>query len=166
MKPSCWIIMGVAGSGKTTVGRALAERLTWRFIEGDDFHSPGSIRKMAQGIPLTDADRGDWLAGIHAAIRSGRPAVVACSALKEKYRRILRGDLEGVRFAFLNGDIDLFYQRLSRREDHFMGASMLRSQFEDLEIPAPEAAVHLDASRPADENVSALARFTRSLNVK
>jgi gluconokinase len=150
----CIVIMGVAGSGKTTIGRLLAKRLGWRFIEGDNFHDPGNLRKMAQGTPLTDSDRGGWLARLHEAIVENRPAVVACSALKRSYRRMLQGDLAGVRLVYLSGDFDLFYERLSGRKDHYMGASMLRSQFADLEVPDLEEATHIDASRPADEIVA------------
>jgi len=152
----CIVIMGVAGSGKTTIGRMLAERLGWRFIEGDDFHEPENVGKMSQGIPLTDEDRAGWLAHLHKAIVEDRPAVVACSALKRSYRRILQGDLAGVRFVYLSGDFDQFFERLSGRVDHFMGAAMLRSQFVDLEVPSLEEAIHIDASRPADEIVSAI----------
>ena len=146
--------MGVAGSGKSTIGRLLAERTGRRFIEGDDFHDPESVRKMSEGIPLTDTDRSGWLARLHTELRTGEASVLACSALKANYRRELQGDLEGVRFVFLFGEYDLFLDRLRRRKGHFMGTGMLHSQFEDLEIPSPEEALHIDAARPIDEIVA------------
>lgn len=156
---SAWkiiILMGVAGSGKTTIGRLLAKRLGRRFIEGDDFHDPESVRKMAEGIPLTDADRTGWLNRLHAEIAAGGRCVVACSALKSRYREILQGDLDGVGFVYLMGDFDLFFDRLSGRKGHYMGAGMLRSQFADLEVPGPGEAMMIDASRPVDEIVAEL----------
>lgn len=151
--PKQIILMGVAGSGKSTIGRALAARLGWRFIEGDDYHDPESVRKMASGTPLTDADRAGWLARLYSELRTGGPSVLACSALKERYRGVLRGDLEGVLFVFLRGDFDLFLGRLEQRTGHYMGAGMLRSQFEDLEIPTVAEALHVDASRSEEEIV-------------
>jgi gluconokinase len=155
----CLIIMGVSGSGKTTIGRRLAERVGWRFIEGDDFHSPENIEKMTRGIPLTDEDRNDWLARLQAEILTGEPAIVACSALKGRYRELLAGGKKSVRFIFLSGEFDLILDRLTRRKNHFMGTRMLRSQFADLEIPSTDEAVHIDSARSPEEIVSELALF-------
>jgi gluconokinase len=142
------IVMGVSGSGKTTVGRLLAERLLWDFIEGDDLHPPGNIEKMAAGVPLDDGDRAPWLRAIRAAIEActvrGGKAVVACSSLKHSYRALLAPDPADVRFAYLRGASALFAGRLRGRSGHFMKESLLPSQFEVLEEPLD--ALALDAS--------------------
>jgi len=139
------IITGVSGSGKTTVGRALARRLGYPFYEGDDFHPPQNIAKMAGGIPLDDADRAPWLDSLHALIAGiaarGESAVLACSALKEKYRERLARGVENVCFVYLYGSFDLIRARILAREEHYFEASMLRSQFEALEPPAPGEAI-------------------------
>jgi len=129
--------MGVVGSGETTVGTLLARKLGWRFADADDFHPAENIRKISQGIPLTDADRAPWLAAMRAAIQQwqsqGKSVVLACSALKHSYREELRaGD---VRFVYLKGDAQLIAQRLHSRRDHFATDSILSSQFADLEEP-------------------------------
>lgn len=149
----CIVIMGVAGSGKSTIGRKLAAALVRPFIEGDDFHGPASIQKMANGVALTDSDRSGWLDRLHAEVRTGPPSVLACSALKRSYRDTLRGKLDGMAFVYLAGDFQLFFDRLSARAGHYMGATMLESQFADLEVPSEAGALHVDASRPVDEIV-------------
>ena len=140
------LIMGVAGAGKTTVGRLLAERLHWSFYDADDFHSPENKAKMASGVPLTDADRGPWLAAIRKemeACRAGsRGAVFACSALKERYRKGLLSS--EVLLAFLKADPETIIRRVMTREDHYMKAGMVQSQFAALEPPAD--ALELDAT--------------------
>ena len=134
----CIILMGVSGCGKTTIGKALAKRLGWDFIESDDYHSAEDVRKMANGIPLTDADRQPWLRRLHATmvekLNSGRSCVVACSALKETYREVLREGLGACQFIYLQGDFELIKARMQQRT-HFMKAGMLRSQFDALEEP-------------------------------
>jgi carbohydrate kinase (thermoresistant glucokinase family) len=146
------IVMGVAGCGKTTVGRGLAEALWWEFIEADDLHPAGNVAKMSAGIALTDADRAPWLAAVRGAIDAcigrGSRAVVACSALKETHRLILAPDPAGVRFAHPRGDYSLIKDRLGGRTGHFMKESLLRSQFETLEEPA--YALTLDAAEAPD----------------
>jgi gluconokinase len=142
------VVMGVAGCGKTTVGRMLAERLLWEFIEGDALHPAANVAKMSAGIPLDDADRAPWLAAVRAAIdartsRGGR-AVVACSALKRSYRDLLAPDPAAVRFAYLRGDPSLVEGRLRGRSGHFMRADLLPSQFAALEEPLD--ALALDAA--------------------
>ena len=128
--------MGVSGCGKTTIGRLLARRLGWEYLESDEHHSQEDIRKMSSGIPLTDEDRQPWLEKINGLLReanrSARPVVIGCSALKAAYRRTLAEDVDGLVFVHLKGDYQLIYDRMQRRR-HFMGADMLRSQLEILE---------------------------------
>jgi gluconokinase len=147
-----YLVMGVSGAGKTTVGRALAAALHCDFLEGDTLHPRANIEKMAHGIPLDDADRAPWLAAIRlrleAAARAGRTLVVACSALKQRYRDTLDHGL-AVRWIYLRGDPALLHQRLEGRQGHYMKANMLASQLADLEEPAPASALILDAAQPA-----------------
>ncbi|MET0068889.1 MAG: gluconokinase, GntK/IdnK-type [Candidatus Thiodiazotropha sp.] len=134
------ILMGVSGSGKTTIGKHLAQRLGWRFIEGDDYHPVENREKMATGIPLNDKDRQPWLDALEKeitqTIESGDDAILASSALKDRYREQLRVDPEQVRLVYLCGSYELILERLKQRIGHFMKPEMLRSQFEDLERPA------------------------------
>jgi gluconokinase len=133
--------MGVSGSGKSTIGRALAERLHWRFAEGDEFHSAANVAKMRAGVALTDEDRGPWLDAIAAWIRATRAkghGVVACSALKRDYRRRITGGASDVKFVYLEGGYDTIAARLARRADHYMPLSLLRSQFDALEPPGSD----------------------------
>lgn len=140
--------MGVAGSGKSTVGRLLAERLGWPFLDGDDFHPAASVEKMRQGIPLTDADRLPWLHHLRELVSRSGSAVLACSALKESYRRILSGGDPRVRFIYLRADPALLAARLEKRTEHFFTRVLLESQIATLEEPAD--AVVVDASQPAE----------------
>ncbi len=132
------IVMGVSGCGKSTVGRLLADRLGWPFIESDDYHSADDIQKMANGIPLTDEDRWPWLNRLHDLMvgfsTQGQPVVLACSALKQSYRNLLAQGLKNILFVYLKGDYDLIFERMSNRR-HYMQAGMLRSQFDALEEP-------------------------------
>jgi carbohydrate kinase (thermoresistant glucokinase family) len=134
--------MGVSGSGKTTIGRALATRLGWSFEEGDALHPPENIAKMRAGQPLTDADRAPWLSAIAARIdewrQRGESGVITCSALKRSYRQVIIGDRREVRLVYLSGSRELIAERMSQRHDHFMPASLLDSQFETLEPPGQE----------------------------
>lgn len=146
------LLMGVSGSGKTTVGKLLANNLGWNFEDADEFHSPANIEKMSQGIPLTDEDRAPWLATLASAIRdwlSGSENVIlACSALKQKYRDQLLIDQQ-VKLVYLRGSFELILSRLQQRGSHYMKAEMLRSQFEALE--EPQNAIMVDIiSPPAD----------------
>lgn len=141
--PSVLVVMGVSGSGKTTIASLLARRLGWSFEDGDWFHPKANIEKMAAGHPLTDDDRRPWLEAIAAWIdetrAAGRHGVVACSALKRAYRDILVGDRgDAVRIVYLSGDRDLIAARMSLREGHFMPAALLDSQFATLEPPGPD----------------------------
>jgi len=139
-----YVVMGVSGCGKTTVGQGVAEALGCPFYDGDDFHPPENIAKMAKGIPLNDQDRYPWLAKLHdlmaVHLERGETAVLACSALKKKYRDQLRQGNEGLQFIFLQGDFDLIWGRMSARQGHYMKADMLRSQFAALEEPASDEA--------------------------
>ncbi|MDX1905771.1 MAG: gluconokinase [Bacteroidia bacterium] len=154
------ILMGVSGSGKSTIGQALSLRMGWAFRDGDDFHPPANISKMQAGIPLTDADRLPWLHALADAIRDcrlrGEAAVFACSALRAQYREILRQGDTGVVFVWLKGDFELIQARLQARSGHFMPTALLRSQFEALE--APEDAFEADIAAPPAEVVEAIAR--------
>jgi gluconokinase len=136
------VIMGVSGSGKTTVGALLAGRLGWHFAEADDFHPAANIAKMRNAIPLEDADRLPWLHAIAAQIdrwrAEGTNGVVTSSALKRRYRDIIIGDRPEVRLVYLKGDHDVIAHRIAARHGHFMPASLLDSQFATLEEPGPE----------------------------
>jgi gluconokinase len=135
------VVMGVSGSGKSTVGAAIAARLSLPFRDGDDFHDAANVAKMRAGVPLTDADREPWLASIAQALAdesaNPRGLVVACSALKRVYRDLLR-QAGGVRFVFLEVAAGSLEARLRARQDHFMPASLLASQLQTLEPPAPD----------------------------
>lgn len=149
------VVMGVAGSGKTTVGELLARRLGWTYLEGDSFHSAANIEKMSNGIPLTDADRWPWLARIREALRrcdaEGRHAVLACSALREAYRAYLADGSGPVRFVHLAGDHATIAERLRARSAHYMSEQMLESQLASLEEPAD--AIRVDIARAPEEQV-------------
>jgi gluconokinase len=135
------IVMGVSGSGKSTVGGLLASRLHWEFEDADWFHPASNVEKMHKGVPLTDDDRLPWLnavaAWIDATRQSGGHGDIACSALKRRYRDILIGDRSDVRLVYLQGDEGLIARRIATRHEHFMPSSLLHSQFEALEEPGP-----------------------------
>ncbi len=164
--PPIVVVMGVAGCGKSSVGQSLAAALGHAFIEGDAHHPPANIAKMSAGIPLTDDDRDGWLgtlAGFIAdAHREGRGLVVACSALKRRYRDRLRGDCERVVFLHLHGDKALIASRMGARTAHFMPTALVDSQFADLELPvADEAVLSYEVTLPAEAIVAdAHARLT------
>jgi len=130
------IIMGVAGAGKTTVGRVLARKLGWNFYDADDFHPKENMEKINKGIPLTDEDRLPWLLAIRDFIEGmNEPAVIACSALKETYREMLEESGGDIRFIYLAGSAELIKDRLRGRKGHFAGAPILESQLSVLEEP-------------------------------
>jgi carbohydrate kinase (thermoresistant glucokinase family) len=145
-----FLLMGVAGSGKSTVGRALAERLGCPFVDGDDYHPPANIEKMSLGIPLTDEDRLPWLdALVRAAHSAGENVVVCCSALKEKYRTLLRDGIGDLTLVYLRIGESEASARVTHRTGHFMPTSLVRSQFDALEPPLHDALV-LDAAHSVE----------------
>lgn len=151
------VLMGVSGSGKTTVGKLLADQLGWQFVEADDFHPAANVEKMRQGVPLTDEDRRPWLVAVRARIDEARAdgdcVVVACSALKHAYREYLdHHDPTRVHYVYLHGSEELIRQRLASRTGHFMNPGLLHSQFETLE--PPENAVRVEVG-PQPEVVAA-----------
>jgi gluconokinase len=133
------VVMGVAGSGKTTVGTKLADAMHCAFLEGDSLHSAANVKKMSHGIPLTDIDRASWLAAIHARLlnsfRRGESLVVGCSALKRSYRTVLADGIP-ITWVYLKGSAPLIRSRLQHRSGHYMKADMLASQFDALEEPS------------------------------
>ena len=153
------ILMGVSGSGKTTIGGRLAQALGWLFYDGDQFHPLANIAKMQQGIPLTDEDRWPWLhtlrARIETWVQQDMSAVLACSALKQAYREYLIIDEDEVKLVYLKGDYDLIHERLAQRQGHFMPPGLLASQFEALE--EPKRGVVVDIVHPP-ETIVALIR--------
>lgn len=158
------VVMGVSGSGKTSVGRALAARLGWRMIDADDVHSPENIDRMRTGVALTDADRQPWLAALRELVRradaAGENLVLACSALRRSFRDRLRDGVSDLRFVHLRAGRNLIARRLAVRTGHFMNPDLLDSQLDALE--EPDDAVVLDASEPPDALVD---RIRRSLGV-
>ncbi|USR89726.1 gluconokinase [Phormidium yuhuli AB48] len=159
------IVMGVSGCGKTTVAQGLAERLGWRFLEGDRFHPQANVAKMTRGIPLEDDDRVPWLQELGVAIAqarresqtSGTGIVVACSALKQAYRDQLMLNQEPFLWLYLRGEFELLRQRLETRSDHFMPAQLLASQFAALE--EPQEAITLDCGRSPQDLIADTLKF-------
>ncbi|WP_180966971.1 gluconokinase [Cohaesibacter celericrescens] len=159
------VVMGISGTGKSTLGRQIAEHLGVPFVEGDDFHSPQNVSKMAAGQPLTNEDRQPWLASLASAMSDwaskNETRVVSCSALRKQYRDCFRSAASDLRFLFLDGSLDLVRQRMQQRDNHFMPAELVESQMETLEYPVDETdVIRLDVSRPTkelvDDAVSAL----------
>ena len=152
------LLMGPAGSGKTTIGKLLADQLSWEFADGDDFHPPANITKMSQGIPLTDEDRLPWLQSIRDAMfqwqAQGKSVVIACSALKRSYRDLLGlgPNAKNIKLVYLKGSYDLLLQRMHSRKGHYMKEKMLVSQLADLEEPAD--AITMDIGKSPELIVS------------
>ena len=142
------VLMGVSGCGKTSIGRRLSQSLNWPFYDGDDFHPQANVAKMAQGIPLNDDDRQPWLERLHTLVVEhldrGQSLLVACSALKAKYRNTLKGSREDVIFVYLKGSFELIFARMQQRNKHYMKAEILHSQFADLEEPQDALTVSID----------------------
>ncbi|XP_007425475.1 probable gluconokinase isoform X1 [Python bivittatus] len=179
------VVMGVSGSGKSTVGSLLADKLGWKFYDADDCHPEQNRRKMAEGIPLNDQDRIPWLCHLHAILMrehmSGQNAILACSALKKMYRCILengetncqslnnqqeekKSAPQKILFVHLAGSMDLIASRLGKRKGHFMPPTLLQSQFDTLEPPlAPENFITVGLEKPILEIVSDIERHIRSL---
>jgi gluconokinase len=155
VKTRFFIVMGVSGCGKSSVGQSLAQFLGWDFYDADDFHPPENVAKMANGIPLDDSDRAPWLASLHelisSSLKADRPGVLACSALKESYRQRLIDGNDGVQIIYLKGTYELIWSRMETRTDHYMKPHMLKSQFEALEEPIN--ALTIDISMSLDEIV-------------
>jgi gluconokinase len=146
------IVMGVSGSGKTTVGELLARDLNWDFGDADDFHPAPNIEKMSLGIPLNDADRIPWLLKLQSAIadwlQAKKNVVLACSALKATYRDLLCGDLVQIKLVYLKGNFELISQRMKQRQNHYMKTDLLSSQFDTLE--EPQDAIVIDILQPPE----------------
>jgi gluconokinase len=161
--PTVAVVMGVSGSGKTTVAMLLAAALGWQFIEGDDLHPPENVEKMHGGTPLTDEDRWPWLRRIAEVIdewrAKGQSGVLTCSALKHAYRDIIIGDRPDVRLVYLEGSRELIGRRMAARHEHFMPVALLDSQFATLEEPtAAEHPVVVSVGGRPDEIVAELIR--------
>ncbi len=153
------VVMGVCGSGKSEVGRRLATALGARFIEGDDFHPPANVARMEAGIPLTDDDRHQWLQALRSqllqAAAAGEGVVLSCSALKRRYRDLLREGCPSLAFVYLKGDRALIEARMRARQGHFMPLALIDSQLADLEPPQPqEGAIEADIRLPVAELVA------------
>ncbi|WP_229263226.1 gluconokinase [Duganella dendranthematis] len=158
-----WVVMGVSGCGKSTVGQALATANGVGFVEGDQFHPEANVAKMSAGVALNDDDRADWLLTLQAQIREARERgeglVISCSALKRRYRDLLREGDPALRFAHLNGPKELIAARMQARVGHYMPTSLLDSQFRDLEpLQADEAGITLDIRIPPDDLVTQIRR--------
>jgi gluconokinase len=152
------VIMGVAGSGKTAVGSALAARLDWRFIDADDLHPPTNIAKMSGGTPLTDQDRAPWLAAVGRQLASGQRTIAACSALKLAYRATIAEAAPGAFFVHLAVPVTTLTARMRAREGHFMPSSLLDSQLSAFEpLGRGERGIAIDADRDLDSVVNELA---------
>ena len=161
--PCALVVMGVSGSGKSTIAERLAARLGWRCEDGDKYHPPANVAKMSAGHPLTDEDRWPWLQAIADEIdrtcTQGERAVVACSALKRAYRDILVHERNDVRIVFLNGTQDLIAARLAARKGHFMPPGLLTSQFKTLEPPQPtERPITVSIDAPVEAIVDDIIR--------
>jgi gluconokinase len=154
------VVMGASGAGKTTVGSALAFSLGWEFLDADSLHAADAIAQMVAGVPLTDADREPWLRRVHtamtAAARAGRDLVVACSALRERYRRVLESGVGRLAWIFLMADATLLHQRLAKRTGHFMPESLVDSQLATLE--PPHDAIRINAADPVNVQVDTIRR--------
>jgi gluconokinase len=154
------ILMGVSGAGKSTIAQALATANHWQWVDADDFHPDANKAKMSRGQSLTDADLDPWLQTLHAQIQqwliTGQSMVLACSALKRKYRDMLNANHPEVKFVYLKGSYDLIAQHLSNRQGHFAKLDLLQSQFATLEEPTPDEAVHIAIDQDVEAIVQAI----------
>ena len=153
--PKAVVLMGVAGSGKSAVGKEVAARLSWLFLDADDFHPAANIAKMKQGIPLNDQDRIPWLKTLHDELEhqlaENRSVILGCSALKESYRHLLSEHISPLSFVLLDVDEETISQRLQQRSAHFFPKNLMQSQFAALE--KPKDAIIIDARKPLSEVV-------------
>jgi gluconokinase len=151
-RPQAVILMGVAGSGKTAVGMQVARKLDWIFLDADDFHPPANIEKMKHGIPLNDQDRAPWLQRLHDELQhqmaERHSVILACSALKESYRDVLRDEVSPPTFVYLDVDLETIRDRLQHRSAHFFPKELMESQFAALE--KPKDAIIIDARKPLE----------------
>ena len=149
-----YVVMGVSGCGKSSIGDSLAKSLNIPFFDGDDYHPAENVEKMSNGIPLTDEDRKEWLLTLNALIQEQDNLVLACSALKPEYREALRAGCNELTFCYLKGDFDTIWARLKAREDHyFQGSAMLESQFNTLIEPSEQEAIYIDINQPPEKVV-------------
>jgi gluconokinase len=163
LTPKALVVMGVSSSGKSTIAKALAERLGWRFADGDDFHPKANVEKQRQGQPLTDDDRWPWLQSIadeiNRATASGEKIVIACSALKRTYRDLLLHGRDDIRIVYLDGSRELIAKRMAARKNHFMPPTLLDSQFRTLEVPdLDERPIKVSIDDDVDSIISAIIR--------
>ncbi|ULC60545.1 gluconokinase [Flaviramulus sp. BrNp1-15] len=157
------IIMGVSGSGKTTIGKSLSKKMNLPFYDADDFHSEANIEKMKNAIALTDEDRKPWLESLSKHIEEwvfNGGAILACSSLKEKYREILSSKVDTINWVYLSGSFDVINTRLEQRNQHYMKSTLLKSQFDTLEIP--DYGLHISIEKPVNEILSTI---TSKLNL-
>ena len=154
------LVMGVSGSGKTTIGEALARELGWKYLDADNYHPMANIKKMAAGVPLQDADRWPWLEKINEELvkfqERGKSIVVGCSALKEAYRERLARGLRDFKVVYLRGEFPLIQSRIAARKHRFMPATLLQSQFDALE--PPEGAIEVDVSGELSASIAAIVK--------
>jgi gluconokinase len=159
------ILMGISGSGKSTVGALAAQRLGWKFLDGDDYHPQANIEKMRNGTPLTDEDRAPWLERIHQVIleqlASHTPTIIACSALKEAYRKILIKNLNDIAFVHLQISYETVLSRLQQRKGHFFPKDLVTSQLSTLETP--HHVIMLDANQPLEKVTDLLSQSVKEL---
>lgn len=162
MERNILFVMGVAGCGKTLIGKKLSQALSIPFFDADDFHSRENKIKMSEGIPLSDQDRFPWLAKLneHANTQTKRGCIIACSALKVEYRRLLSKNLEqNIQWIYLRGSYEVILERLNARKNHYMGAQMLQSQFDDLE--EPKSAFWMEVTATPETIVSEIKEFVK-----
>jgi gluconokinase len=162
--PQAVVLMGVAGSGKTAVGMQVAQKLDWIFLDADNFHPPANIEKMKHGIPLNDQDRAPWLQRLHDELQrqmaEGHSVILACSALKESYRKVLRDEVFPPKFVYLDVDPETIRDRLQERTAHFFPKELMESQFAALE--KPKDAIIIDARKPLADVVDQVIRALKA----
>lgn len=158
------LVMGVSGSGKSTIAEGVAKTLGWQYFDADDYHRQANIDKMASGNPLNDSDRMPWLRNLHTLIKEnlaqGKPCTLACSALKESYRDILKQD--GLAIVYLQGDFETIWERMQEREGHYMKAEMLHSQFDALEEPSEDTALIVSLKQTPEAMITEIVKHLKT----